>query len=59
MDILKGYRTYIMGAAIILHQVLIQAGVVDFESTQIEAAINVILAIGVILFRKFASTGKE
>ena len=52
---LSGYRTYIMAAAIILHQILNAIGLVEVTGEQLSVAIDVILAIFVFIFRKFAN----
>ena len=54
MDILKGYRTYIMGAAIILQQ-LLQMLEVEVDAVELSDAITMLLGIGVIIFRKLAT----
>ena len=53
---MKGYRTYIMGAAIIINQLLIMLDINEYASDEISQALNVILGIGVVLFRKLANT---
>jgi len=51
---LSGYRTYIAAAVIIIHQILNAMGMKEITGEQISIAIDVILAIGVLIFRKLA-----
>lgn len=51
---LRGNRTYLMAFALILHQILNAFGMVDITGEQISIAIDVILGIGVFIFRKLA-----
>jgi hypothetical protein len=48
---ISGYRTYIAGALIIVHQLLKLAGA-DIAEKDLSIAIDVLLAIGVVIFRK-------
>ena len=58
MSILKGYRTYIAGAAIVLQQLLVANGITMFDNQAIETTLTVILALLVLLFRRLANTEK-
>ena len=48
---MKGYRTYITLAVMILNKVLQGIGFVDYNSEQVAQAIDVILAVVAFLFR--------
>ena len=47
---MEGYRTYLVGAGVILHQLLKFAGV-DISDQMISEAIDAILGLGAIFFR--------
>jgi len=51
---MTGKRTYLMAIAIILHQILNAVGMIDITGEQLSMAIDVILGIGVFIFRKIA-----
>jgi len=51
---LAGYRTYLLAIAIIVHQILNAFGFMDFTGDQISVALDVILGILVMVFRKKA-----
>lgn len=53
LDTIAGYRTYIVAVALILHQVLKLSGI-DIAEENISNAIDVVLGIGVLVFRKLA-----
>ena len=50
-----GNRTYLSGLAIMLHQLLNQAGLVDITGEMVSAFIDVGLAICVLIFRYLAN----
>lgn len=52
---LKGYRTYITLAVMVLNQILASTGFVDYGPGEVETAINVILAIIAFFFRMRAT----
>jgi len=51
---LQGNRTYLMAVVIIIHQILNAMGMKDITGEQLSMAIDVILGIGVFIFRKLA-----
>ncbi|NRH21515.1 hypothetical protein HOO68_05750 [Candidatus Gracilibacteria bacterium] len=56
---LEGLRTYLMGAGIIIHQVLMFAGI-DVSNEMMSQSIDAILAIGAMYFRwQAAITAKK
>jgi hypothetical protein len=55
MNKLVGNRTYISAMAIMLHQVLNQAGLINITGEQVSGFIDVGLAICVLVFRWLAN----
>ena len=53
-----GNRTYLSGIAIMLHQLLNQAGLIEITGEQVSAFIDVGLAICVLVFRYLANREK-
>ena len=51
-----GNRTYLMGAALILHQLLKATGI-DIPQESVSLLLDGILSVGVILFRVLANKG--
>ncbi len=54
MGIFSGYRTYLMGILIVLHQILKTQGI-DIPQENISIALDVLLGIGTVIFRKLAN----
>lgn len=50
---MDGYKTYVTGLALIIHQILKSMGM-DVDNQNLSIAIDVILGIGVVIFRKMA-----
>lgn len=55
---LEGFRTYLMGFAIILHQVLKFAGL-DISDEMMSESIDGLLALGAIFFRWKAAVSEK
>lgn len=55
---LQGYRTYLSGIAIILHQLLNQAGLKEYTGEQVSMFIDILFAIGVLVYRYLATRNK-
>lgn len=54
---LVGLRTYLMGAGIIIHQVLKQAFGIDAPNELWSSAVDVILGVGVLYYRYQTTKG--
>lgn len=52
---LQGYRTYISAVVLLLYNVALPLlGVKDFTMDQVDVAVNVLLTVAIVVFRKLA-----
>ena len=54
MNIISGYRTYLMAALLVIHQLLKTQGF-DIPQENLSTTVDVILGVGVVIFRKLAN----